>query len=92
MSTTVGYAGGRFGMGSEPVGPFAIVSVHDSLDGLDVEINGFEGYNPNAIATHKLPAVVGLNRAFTTNHVNVDIPDAPPGLRLWESFAFNCAW
>ncbi|MGR5063848.1 hypothetical protein [Photobacterium sp. DNB22_13_2] len=80
LSTTVGYAGGRFGVGSGPVGPFSIVSTHQSLDGLDVEVNGFEGYSPNAIATHQLPAVVGLNRAFTNNQVNVDIPGAPPGL------------
>ncbi|MDD1830119.1 hypothetical protein LRP52_49215, partial [Photobacterium sp. ZSDE20] len=86
LSTTVGFAGGRFGVGSDPVGPFAIVSAHQSLEGLDVEVNGFEGYNPNAIATHQLPAVVGLNRAFTNNQVNVDIPDAPPGLDYGDHF------
>ncbi|MDV5170400.1 hypothetical protein [Photobacterium rosenbergii] len=85
LSTTLGYTEGRFGVGSEPVGPFTVVSTHQSLDGLDVEINGYYGENPNAIATHQLPAIVGLNRAFTTNQVSVDIPDAPPGLDYGNS-------
>ena len=79
LSTSIGIADGKVGMGANVTAPFAVVDKHGSLQGSEVLVNVNRFNQAQTMAGDSLGALVSLGSGFAESRFTIDVPDAPLG-------------
>ncbi|MFT4928787.1 MAG: outer membrane usher protein [Phenylobacterium sp.] len=79
FSTSVGIADGHVGIGTNVTSPFAVISKHRTLNGVDVLLNLNRNQQAQTATGDNIGALINLGSGYTHAQFSVDVPDAPFG-------------
>ncbi|NQZ11816.1 MAG: pilus assembly protein PapC, partial [Algicola sp.] len=79
LSTSIGMADGKVGIGTNITTPFALIAKHKTLDDVDVLINVNRRDRAQGLSGNHFAALINLGSGYSTAQFTVDVPDAPFG-------------
>lgn len=88
ISTSIGIADGKVGMGSNVQVPFAVVVAHPTLAKAEIQVNPAPTGENLSIAGVEVGGIASLGAAFTENVITVNAQDAPLGYD-WGPGTYN---
>lgn len=79
LSTSLGFADGKVGIGTNITAPFALIEKHQSLEDVDVFINVNRKGLAQGKSGNNFAALINLGSGYSIAQFAVDVPDAPFG-------------
>lgn len=79
LSTSVGIADGKVGMGTNISAPFAVISKHRTLGDAEVLVNVSRQNKAQTQTGDLTGALISLGTSYNPSQFNIDVPEAPFG-------------